>query len=388
MKKVLAVIIMLFVISGCKDQVSTKDLKANDWRIEAKNDDPAMILNFTDKKVSFKLDTSSIKSSASNEWEQYGEEIGKDIINQINFDADYTLKNNVMTWEKNSDKTKYTIKKDKKDLILIPDKSNSNDNKEKLILKPYNKKNISKPKKKTKKEKTKTSASSKNKEITTTSTTELHKVSLSNFIGGWGVPNSGNLFFINSDGTYSSSTATNSSLGDISFSSYPDGRLVMNTNLGELVKELDGSLSVNSQNYQYLGNLTMDQFLAQKSVVDSSPHESTPSQTSQEQYSVENQQPQSSGTSETRIKIEEIEGYFKQQKEAIISKKRNQIAQWKANGEIDWTDETIDTSMYNFTTYLGYPYEFTQKVNELTIQDIKNSIDDQFQQAYDTMIQK
>nr|OTP48116.1 hypothetical protein A5881_003239 [Enterococcus termitis] len=162
----------------------------------------------------------------------------------------------------------------------------------------------------------------------------------------------------------------------------------MNTNLGELVKELDGSLSVNSQNYQYLGNLTMDQFLAQKSVVDSSPHESTPSQTSQEQYSIENQQPQSSGTSETRIKIEEIEGYFKQQKEAIISKKRNQIAQWKANGEIDWTDETIDTSMYNFTTYLGYPYEFTQKVNELTIQDIKNSIDDQFQQAYDTMIQK
>lgn len=72
------------------------------------------------------------------------------------------------------------------------------------------------------------------------------------------------MFFINSDGTYSSATLDNAPLENLSFTSLPDGRLTMNSSLGELVKETDGTLTGRGQNYQYLGNLTKEQFLQQK----------------------------------------------------------------------------------------------------------------------------
>lgn len=120
--------------------------------------------------------------------------------------------------------------------------------------------------------KTKVSSSApKQSETTSTEPTIATQASLVDFVGGWGVPQSGNLFFINADGTYSSATADNVPLDNLTFASLPDGRLTMNSNLGELVRETDGTLTGKGQNYQYLGNLTKEQFLEQKNEGNTTP---------------------------------------------------------------------------------------------------------------------
>lgn len=120
------------------------------------------------------------------------------------------------------------------------------------------KKTTSKPKTKKQKTKETSSTSSASSEVR-----QDQQVSLNDFVGGWGIPQSGNLFFINADGTYSSSTADNAPLGEMTFSVLEDKRLSMISSLGEMIKELDGTLTAKGQNYQYLGNITKEQLLAQ-----------------------------------------------------------------------------------------------------------------------------
>lgn len=147
MKKVvtsLLVFTSLFFFTACGKKVNTEDLKANDWLIEAtKNDEPDIIASFSDHIATFKIDSSSIKSTASNEWEALGEEFTKSLTEEINYKSEYILKNNelILKDEDNeNEETKYTISKEGKNIILTPEKTNKSDDKERLVLKPYKKK--------------------------------------------------------------------------------------------------------------------------------------------------------------------------------------------------------------------------------------------------------
>ncbi|MEG2254006.1 MAG: LysM peptidoglycan-binding domain-containing protein [Vagococcus sp.] len=146
MKKIMGsfiVVTALFVLSACGKSITTDDLKAHDWITESKNSDPDMIISFTDHVVTFKADTSSMQSTATNEWEKMGEEFGKSIVEKMNFKYEYTLEKNKMTWiddDKDDNDAVYTVEKDGDNLILTPvDDKDSKDSKE-LVLKPYKKK--------------------------------------------------------------------------------------------------------------------------------------------------------------------------------------------------------------------------------------------------------
>ncbi|OEG16147.1 hypothetical protein BCR25_18295 [Enterococcus termitis] len=232
----------------------------------------------------------------------------------------------------------------------------------------------------------------KKKEVTKQSTSsstlkqsEEQQIGLSDFVGGWGVPQSGNLFFINSDGTYSSATATNASLGDIAFSVNDNKTFLMSTSIGDFVKELDGTLTAKGQNYQYLGNVTMEQFLQNKedsAVQNPQEPSSSPSAAS------ENNVAGRVAPVDNSENIAEIVSYFDQQRALIINKKREQIQSWKDSGEVEWSDEIINSAFAEFESYLGSSSDFTHLVGNSSQDYIKASIDKRFQHAFDTMIQK
>ena len=91
------------------------------------------------------------------------------------------------------------------------------------------------------------------------------QVSLGDFVGGWGIPQSDNLFFINADGTLTSTTQSNVPLQNLSFSVDANGNqtmsYVLNNTPGTLVKNADGTLTAGGQVYSYLGNITMEQLI-------------------------------------------------------------------------------------------------------------------------------
>lgn len=118
--------------------------------------------------------------------------------------------------------------------------------------------------------KTKEKESSSTAETSSVSTSFVEdetqtQVSLGDFVGGWGIPQSDNLFFINADGTLTSTTQSNVPLQNLSFSVDANGNqtmsYVLNNTPGTLVKNADGTLTAGGQIYSYLGNITMDQLI-------------------------------------------------------------------------------------------------------------------------------
>ncbi|WP_270307291.1 DUF4950 domain-containing protein, partial [Enterococcus faecalis] len=65
--------------------------------------------------------------------------------------------------------------------------------------------------------------------VVSSSTIEKRTVqaSLNDFVGGWGIPQSDNLFFINADGTFSSTTQSNVPLQNLNFSVDANGNQTM-----------------------------------------------------------------------------------------------------------------------------------------------------------------
>ncbi|MFP7307813.1 DUF4950 domain-containing protein [Enterococcus faecalis] len=118
--------------------------------------------------------------------------------------------------------------------------------------------------------KTKEKESSSTAETSSVSTSFVEdetqtQVSLGDFVGGWGIPQSDNLFFINADGTLTSTTQSNVPLQNLSFSVDANGNqtmsYVLNNTPGTLVKNADGTLTAGGQVYSYLGNITMEQLI-------------------------------------------------------------------------------------------------------------------------------
>lgn len=146
MKKIVGVLTLLllpFLLTACGKNITVDDLKAHNWVTEATNDEPSMIVKFTDHIVSFKVDVDSMKSTASNEWENIGEEIGKSIVDKMEYKYEYTLDKNKLTWIDDEDKNNnavYDLEKDGNNLVLTPNKDENEKDREKLVLKPYLKK--------------------------------------------------------------------------------------------------------------------------------------------------------------------------------------------------------------------------------------------------------
>ncbi|MEO1781011.1 hypothetical protein BAU18_000589 [Enterococcus diestrammenae] len=150
MKKWLGIILLgvVFVLAGCKSYVTSEDLKANDWLVEASKEEkedgtPDMIVSFSDHVMSIKVDTSSLESSAEDSWEALGEEIGKQLVEQMNFKFEYEVTKDELKLTDTEDDNDifYKITKDEDTIIFTPDKEKNDDKDEgsKMVLQPYKK---------------------------------------------------------------------------------------------------------------------------------------------------------------------------------------------------------------------------------------------------------
>lgn len=177
MKKWLGILVLgcVFVLAGCKSYVTSEDLKANDWLVEASKEEkedgtPDMIVSFSDHVMSIKVDTSSLESSAEDGWEALGEEIGKQLVGQMNFKYEYEINKDELKLTDTEDNNKdiyYKVTQEEKNIVFTPDKEKNDDADEgnKMVLKPY------------KKSKTKSSSTSSSSTVeTTTSSTEEKEV--------------------------------------------------------------------------------------------------------------------------------------------------------------------------------------------------------------------
>lgn len=184
MKKWLGIILIgvVFVLAGCKSYVTPENLKANDWLVEPSKAEkeegtPNMIVSFSDHVMSIKVDTSSLESSAEDGWEALGEEIGKQLVEQMNFKFEYEINKDELKLTDTEDNNKeiyYKVTKDDDNVIFTPDKEKNTDEDEgnKMVLQPY---------KKTK-AKSSSTASSSTTETTTSSTKEKEVASTDDYI--------------------------------------------------------------------------------------------------------------------------------------------------------------------------------------------------------------
>ena len=291
----LIVFLSLLTLTSCRNKVTTKELMANEWAVNSNVDEVVMIVSFSEDTATFKINTDEHTSTAKNELEKAGEELGKQIANKIEYKVKYHLKNNQIRWENEGKEVAYKIKKEKQNLLFTPTKTNNSDNQTKLVLKPYTKKSIDSSTQKDKTEETSSNyqnVSSETNQSTSSSTTKepLPQVSLADFIGGWGIPQSDNLFFINADGTLTSITQSNVPLQNVSFSVDENGNQTMTFLLNNTPRPVtnnnDGTLTVNGQIYTYLGNITLEQLIERNN------------QTQQVFEQSEQQPPQNSDSSE------------------------------------------------------------------------------------------
>ncbi|WP_396206032.1 LysM peptidoglycan-binding domain-containing protein [Enterococcus sp.] len=149
MKKVSVGICVLFtflLLTACGQKITTEDLKANDWLAESsKEDDPNMIISFSDHVMSVSVDTDSMASTAKDEWEQLGEDLAKQIIDQMSYKLEYVLDKDSIKIQDTDDEDAYvyyTVSKEDDNIVFTPDKKQNKDDSdaEKLILKPHTKK--------------------------------------------------------------------------------------------------------------------------------------------------------------------------------------------------------------------------------------------------------
>lgn len=151
MKKVIGLLIAVLAIltlSSYGNNVTKKDLRANDWIIESNNSkDPNIIATFSENKVFFVFDTDNFDTSANQEWTKSIKKFAKSIVDQMNYSYNYDVEKNQLTLENADEDNKnkiYDMSKDGENIVLKvkEDSTDSNDsstNKKDIILKPYKK---------------------------------------------------------------------------------------------------------------------------------------------------------------------------------------------------------------------------------------------------------
>lgn len=139
-------LIAIFFLVACEKKITTEDLKANDWIAESSSEDePNMLLSFSDHVMSVSIDTDSMTSSAKDEWEQLGEDIAKQLIDQMSYKLEYVLEKDTIKIQDTDDEEAfvyYIVSKEDENIVFTPDEKQNKDESdaEKLVLKPYTKK--------------------------------------------------------------------------------------------------------------------------------------------------------------------------------------------------------------------------------------------------------
>ncbi|MDW5524647.1 hypothetical protein R6Z02_12885 [Carnobacterium maltaromaticum] len=87
----------------------------------------------------------------------------------------------------------------------------------------------------------------------------------------------------------------------------------------------------------------------------------------------------------TQAKNIEIENYFNTKKNEIVDKKKAQVLAWKNDGEVNWSDELINSSLTEFSN--SFPPLFGYQSSE-SLDTIKTRIDKDFQDKYDYQLIK
>ena len=163
--------------------------------------------------------------------------------------------------------------------------------------------------------KTKEKESSSTAETSSVSTSFVEEetqtqVSLSDFVGGWGIPQSDNLFFINADGTLTSITQSNVPLQNLSFSIDANGNqtmsYVLNNTARTLVKNADGTLTAGGQVYSYLGNITMEQLIERNNQGQQADVQPSEPQQQAEPTQAPSEEPQNSEQSEEQAVYDQL----------------------------------------------------------------------------------
>lgn len=281
------------LLVGCGNKVTIDDLKKNDWLIVSTiEDEPNMIASFSDSIVRMKIDVSGMESSAKNEWEEMGEEFAKSLVDLMEFNFEYTLKGKQITLLdiESDEESSFIVSREDKNIIFTPEGENKNES-EVLTLEPYTKKEETKEAteqsttSESTLESTEISVSSSELKISSTTTyseeptTYTPEVTLNDFIGGWGVPHTNMLFFINSDGTFSDLENANVPLANPVFGTTDDGRSLMTIyrtdgSVGDFILEFDGTLTTAGRSYHPMEYTTLEDFRARP---DAKPNEySTP----------------------------------------------------------------------------------------------------------------
>lgn len=290
--KILGVIFITMLLASCS-AVTKNDLKKNDWIIEAtKKDEVNMIVSFSDHIMSMNVDAESIKSEATNEWEELGEEIAKSLVNNVSFKLEYELKGNkikIQSTDDDKETVEYTISKDKKSIVFTPEKGQKDA--EEFIIKPYKKdkkksikKEVTSSTEEIPESTTTTSSESASYEeveesqATVESSSQVQYVDYSNFVGVWGVPSSDNVFSINPDHTFShaeigsESGVSNTGFSDVS--TFMDGNymtmIFYQNGVKQQVWRVGDQLQTQSGNYTYISNQTLSDWLYQKNIMDQS----------------------------------------------------------------------------------------------------------------------
>jgi LysM repeat protein len=138
-------VIAIFFLTACGKKITTEDLKANDWIAESSSEDePNLILSFSDHIMSVSVDTDSMTSNAKDEWEQLGEDLAKQLIDQMSYKLEYVLEEDTIKIQDTDDEDAfvyYIVSKDDENIVFTPDEKKNKDDSDaqKLILKPYTK---------------------------------------------------------------------------------------------------------------------------------------------------------------------------------------------------------------------------------------------------------
>ena len=139
-------LIAIFFLAACGKKITTEDLKANDWIAESSSEDePNMLLSFSDHVMSVSIDTDSMTSNAKDEWEQLGEDIAKQLIDQMSYKLEYVLEKDTIKIQDTDDEEAfvyYIVSKEDENIVFTPDEKQNKDESDaqKLVLKPYTKK--------------------------------------------------------------------------------------------------------------------------------------------------------------------------------------------------------------------------------------------------------
>lgn len=133
--------LFLTFLTGCSTNVSEDDLKANDWTIEPDEEDvPNMIASFSDHVMTINVDVDSMESTATDEWEQMGEDFAKELASEMNFKFEYTLDGDQVTLqdtENEDEENTYEVSEEDNNIIFTPIDDESEDDTETITLQPY-----------------------------------------------------------------------------------------------------------------------------------------------------------------------------------------------------------------------------------------------------------